>query len=61
MHGLELCIKLDIYVEHMFYALSFSHNAAVTISINKNKYFLPFNKNNSVFSWVTGNFNKNRT
>ena len=37
MHGLGLCIKVDSYVAHMFYALSFSHNTSVHISKNKNK------------------------
>ena len=35
MHGLGLCIKVDSYVAHMFYAWSFSHNTAFRISINK--------------------------
>ena len=33
LHGLGLCIKVDSYVAHMFYAWSFSHNTAVPISI----------------------------
>ena len=41
MHGLGLCIKVDIYVAHMFYAWSFSCNTAVSIAIKKNKYFPP--------------------
>ena len=41
MRGLGLCIKVDIYVAHMFYAWSFSHNTAVPIAIKKNKYFFP--------------------
>ena len=36
MHVLGLCIKVDIYVAHLFYAWSFSHNTAVPISKNKN-------------------------
>ena len=33
MNGLGLFIKVDIYVEHMLYEWSFSHNTAVPISI----------------------------
>ena len=51
MHGLGLCIKVDIHVSHMFYAWPFSHNAAVPISIEKNRNFLSLNKNTTVFSW----------
>ena len=40
MHGLGLCIKLNCFVAHMFYAWSFSHDTAVPISINQNKYFV---------------------
>ena len=59
MHGLVLCIKVDIYVAHMFYACSFSHDTVVPISINKTKYFLSFNTNTNVFSWGSSNSNKN--
>ena len=58
MHGLVLCIKVDSYVAHMFYAWSFSHNTAVPIAKNKNKYFLYLNKNTTVFTWGSGNNNK---
>ena len=61
MKGLGLWIKVDIYTAHMFYSLSFSHNTAVTIAINNNKYFISFNKNNVVFAWGAGNYNKNGT
>ena len=37
MHGLGLCIKVDSYVAHMFYAWSFGHNTAVPIAIKNNK------------------------
>ena len=37
IHGLGLCIKVDSYVAHMFYAWPFSHNTAVPIAKNKNK------------------------
>ena len=36
-HGLGLCIKLDSYVAHMFYAWSFIHNTSVPITIKNNK------------------------
>ena len=36
MHGLGFCIKLDIYVSHMFYTWSFINNTAVLIAIHKN-------------------------
>ena len=35
MHGLGLCIKVDGYVAHFFYAWSFIHNTAVPIDTNK--------------------------
>ena len=38
IYGIGLCIKLNSYVAHMFYKLSFSHNIAVPISVNKNIY-----------------------
>ena len=59
MHGLGLYIKVDSYVAHMFYAWSFSHNIAVSMAINNNKYFISLNTNNAVFSWVAGKSNKN--
>ena len=37
MHGLGLCIKVDSFVAHMFYAWSFSHNIAVPIAKKQNK------------------------
>ena len=37
LHGFRLCIKIDSYVAHMFYAFLFSHIKAVPIS--KIKYF----------------------
>ena len=58
MHGMGLCIKVDIYVAHMFYARTFSHNKSVSIAPKKNKYFLSLNTNTTVFSWGAGNFNK---
>ena len=61
MHGLVLCIKVDIYVEHMFYTWLFSHNTAVTISIKNNKYFLSLNTNNNLFAWGARNSNRNWT
>ena len=35
MNGLGLCIKVDIYVAHIFYAWSFIHNTAVPIAIKR--------------------------
>ena len=60
MNGLVLCIKVDSYVSHMFYALSFVHNTEVPISINKNKYSPSLNTNTSIFAWGDGNSNKTR-
>ena len=60
MHGLGLCIKVDSYVAHMFYAWSFSHDTAVPIAKNKNNYFLSLNTNTTLFAWVAVNLNKNR-
>ena len=59
MHVLGFWIKVDSYVEHMFYAWSFSHNTSVPISIKKNKYFLSLNTNNTVFPWGAVNSNEN--
>ena len=61
MHGLGLCIKLDSYMAHMFYAWSFDYNILVPISIKNNKCFLYFNKNYILFSWGYGNSNKKIT
>ena len=58
MDGLGLCIKVDSYVAHIFYAWSFSHNTAVSIAINKNRYLLSLNTNTTVFAWGYGNCNK---
>ena len=60
MYGMELCIRVDSYVAHMFYACSFSHDIAVPIAIKKNKYFIFLNTDTTIFSWVTKNHNKNR-
>ena len=49
MHGLGLCIKVDIYVAHMFYAWKFSHDKAVPTSIKNNKYFLSLNTHTTLF------------
>ena len=61
MHGLELFVKGDSYVAHIFYAWSFSNNTAFPIAIKKNKSFISLNISTNVFSWGAGNFNKNRT
>ena len=58
MNGLVLCIKLDNFVAHMFYAWSFSYNTSVTISIYHNTFFLSFNTYPTVFDWGTGHLNK---
>ena len=59
MHGLGLCIKVDSYVDHMFYEWSFSHNTSVLIDKKKNKYFLSLNTNTIILAWVDDNSNKN--
>ena len=61
MHGLGLCIKVDSYVEHMFYAWSFSHYTAVEKATDNKKYFLFLNTKTTIFAWVSGNPNTNRT
>ena len=55
LHELILCKKLNSLVAHMFSAWSFSHNIAVTIANNMNKYYLSLNKHTTVFSWGYGN------
>ena len=37
MYVLGLCIKVNSYVAHIFYAWSFSHNTTVKVSIKNNK------------------------
>ena len=59
IHGLGLCIKVSSFVAHMFYAWSFSNNAAVTIAIKKNKYFLSLITHTTVFDQGYGNSNTN--
>ena len=61
IHGLGLFIKFNIYLSHMFYACSFSHNTSAPIAINQNKYILSVNTYTIVFACVDGNSNKNRT
>ena len=56
-HLLGLCIKVDSYVAHMFYVWSFSHDTAVPIAINKNKYFLSLNTYTTVSYLVAVNSN----
>ena len=58
MHGLGLCIKLNSYVAHMFYACSLGHNKSVPISIKHNRYLLSLNTYTTVFYWGAGNSNK---
>ena len=57
MHGMGLCIKLNRFEAHMFYAWSLKPDEVVPISINHNKYFIYFNTYTTVFSWVDGNKN----
>ena len=59
VHGLLLCINVDSYVVHIFYAFLFGHNKAVPISINKNKCFISLNTHTTTLAWVSGNSNKN--
>ena len=61
LHGLLLFIRLNNYVENMFYAYSFSHNTAVPISINQDKYYLSLSTYTTLFSWSGGNSNKHQT
>ena len=59
MHGLGLCIKVDSYASHLFYAFSFSHNTAVLIAKKKKKYFPSLNINTTFSSWGASKYNKN--
>ena len=61
MHGMVLCIKVDIYVSHIIYAYPFSHNTEVPISIKNNKIILSLDTYTTVFSWGSGNSNQYRT
>ena len=61
IHGLVLFIKLISSVEHMLYAWSFSHNAAVPIAIKQNKLFIYLNTQTTVYIGGAGNSNKNKT
>ena len=54
MHGMGLCIKLNFFVSHMFFAWQFSHNTAVNIYINQRKYFIYLTIYTTVFDWVSG-------
>ena len=40
MHVLGFCIKLEIFVAHMFYAWSSSHTTALPIDINQKNHTL---------------------
>ena len=59
VHGLGLCIKLDSYAIHMFYAWSFINNKAVLIPLYINKDSISLNTHNTLFAWGAGNSNKN--
>ena len=61
MNGLRLFIKIYSYVAHMLYARSLINNTVVPIDINKNKYFMSLNTKTTLFAWVDGNSNKNKT
>ena len=58
IHGLIIFIKVNSFVAHMFYAWSFSHNTAVPIAINKNRFLLFLDTNTTVFYLGSGNSNK---
>ena len=60
MHGLGLCIKVDSYVAHMFYAWSFSYNISVPIALKNNNFLISLNTYTNLFSWGAGNYNKIR-
>ena len=57
----SLYFKFNSFVAHMLYAWSFNHNIVVPIDINKNKYFMSLNTKTTLFAWVDGNSNKNKT
>ena len=59
MHELVLCIKVNSYVAHMFYAWSFSHNISVPIALKNNRYFPYLNTYTTLFAWGAVNSNKN--
>ena len=61
MHGLGLCIKLDSYVAHMFYAWSLNHNTSVPTALKNNNCFIYLNTYTTFFSWGAVNSNKNIT
>ena len=61
MHGIGLCIKLNSFVAYMFYVWLFSHNTAVPIAVNQNKYLLSLNTYTTVFAWGDIIPNKNGT
>ena len=58
MHGLGLCIKLESYVAHMFYAWLLIHNTEVPIATRRNKNDISLDKYTTVFSWGAKNSNK---
>ena len=58
MNGLVVCITLNSFVSHIIFPRLLSHNIAVPIAINKNKYFLYLNAYNTVFDWGSGSSNK---
>ena len=61
INGLGLYIKLNIFVENMLYACSFSDNISVSIPIKQNKYYISLNAYTTVISWGVLYFNVNRT
>ena len=61
MHDLGLCTKINIVLAHMFYTWSFSHNAAVLISIIHNPCYLSLHAYTTVFAWEYGYANRIRT
>ena len=61
MHGLGLCTKSISFISHVLYSLSFSHNKASPIDVNKKKYFFSLNVHTTVFDYGSGDENKNIT
>ena len=55
MHGLGLCMKIKIYVTHMFHAWSLIQNKDITIELKDNKYHLSLDIYTTIFVWRYGN------
>ena len=61
VHGLGLCMKLNGFVSHTFYAWSCSNNTEVPIYVKHNEYYLYLHTNTTMFAWGGVNSNKNIT